>query len=181
MTLRQNLMDNDETNAELEDFEETTEVIEETPDEVAELQKRLATAEAQKKHWQKKAKAVETPKPKEESKETPEVPEATKDDLSQKDLYAMMTEKVPQEDVDEVVRASKALGISIPDALQSNIVKSLLSDRAEKRTTAEMTNTDNTVAGPTEVTDEELLSNAKKGELPDDDEGIQKLISAKLK
>ena len=151
--------------------EETPEVIPpeeptEPTEDVAELKKKLATAEAQKDHWKKKATV---------KKDTP-----VSTDLSSKDLYAMITDKVPQEDVDEVIKASKALGISIPDALKSEIVKGILSDKAEKRKTAEVANTDNTTSEPTETTADELLKNAAKGDLPEDDEGIAKLIAAKL-
>ncbi len=133
---------------------------------VEDLKKKLATAEAQKDHWKKKAKVSK---------------DKTVAELSSKDLYAMIDSKVPQEDVDEVVRASKALGISIPEALKSNIVKSILSDSADKRKTADVTNTENVRMGQTKTTDDELLANAKKGELPDNDADIERLIVAQSK
>ncbi len=134
--------------------------------EVEDLKKKLATAEAQKDHWKKKAKVSK---------------DKTVAELSSKDLYAMIDSKVPQEDVDEVVRASKALGISIPEALKSNIVKSILSDSADKRKTADVTNTENVRMGQTKTTDDELLANAKKGELPENDADIERLIVAQSK
>ncbi len=176
-------MDNDETNEtnELDELVDNLDTYEEavTPEEettteetnlseVDELKKKLATTEAQKKHWKNKAEKTVAPK------------KETKLDLSSTDLYALMTEKIPQEDVDDVVKASKALGISIPEALKSPILKGILSDKAEKRTTAEMTNTGNTRTGPKEITKDELLRNSEKGILPEDEEEIERLISAKL-
>jgi len=173
-------MDNDEnqesevnTESEAEDFIEEvdeqadTEANSEASAEVDELKKKLVTAEAQKDHWKKKANT---------KKEVSE----KKEEISSKDLYALMNNKVPEEDVDDVIRAAKALDMSIPEALKSNVVKTILSDSKEKRTTADVANTDNTRMGPTQLTDETLLSNAVKGDIPDDDEGIEKLIQAKL-
>ena len=177
-------MDNDEnTNQESEvntenETDEAEDFIEEEANEQAtsdadELKKKLAisdkklvTALAQKNHYKNKVNSQEVSEKKEE--------------ISSKDLYALMNNKVPEEDVDDVIRAAKALDMSIPEALKSNVVKTILSDSKEKRTTADVANTDNTRMGPTQLTDETLLSNAVKGDIPDDDEGIAKLIEAKL-
>src|SRR3990167_84655 len=111
--------------------------------------------------------------------EKPVVP-SKPDDLSPKDLYALMNEKVPQEDVDEVVRAAKALNLTIPEALKSNIVKSILSEKAEERTTAQATQKKGGARGVSKVSGEDLLSEAEKtGQLPESEEDIQKLFLAR--
>jgi hypothetical protein len=102
-------------------------------------------------------------------------------DLSSKDLYALMSEKVPQEDVDEVVRAAKALNLSVPEALKSNIIKSILSEKAEERTTANATQTRGGARGTSKVSGEDMLSTAEKtGEVPETDEGMRALFNARM-
>lgn len=98
----------------------------------------------------------------------PEKPTPTKgaDDLSTKDLYALMQANVPQEDVDEVAKAAKLLGKSVSEALQDSTVQAILKTREEYRKTAAATNTKNARPGAKGITDEEILSKAAKGEIP---------------
>lgn len=85
------------------------------------------------------------------------------DGLSPKDLYALMDAKVPQADVDEVVRASKLLGKSIPEALNDGLVKARLRDLAEQRQTASATNTSGSKRTTAKLTDEALVEKAVNG------------------
>jgi len=173
-------MDNDqeiitqENDIEVEEIEEEATGEQDTPEipdtsEVDELNKKLATAEAQKNHWKKKATAQKGKA------------EAKTEELSSKDLYALMSNKVPEEDVDDVIKAAKALDMPIIEALNSNIVKTILSDSKEKRNSADVANTSNTRMGPTPLSDEALIANAEKGDIPDDQESIDRLIAAKQK
>lgn len=93
--------------------------------------------------------------------------EPNEDSLSTKDLYALMTAQVPQDDVDEVVKASKILNVSIQEALKDPTVQTILEKRAEYRKTAQATNTGIARPSTKKVTDEEILSKASKGELPE--------------
>lgn len=90
-----------------------------------------------------------------------------KKDLSSKDLYALMQASVPEEDVEEVTKAAKVLGVSIAEALKDSVTKTILERRASLRKTAEATNI--APARPTnkKVSGDELLSELAKGNVPD--------------
>lgn len=64
--------------------------------------------------------------------------------LSTKDLYHLVKANVPEEDLGEVTEYAKLKNISIPEALNSNIVKAILKDKSETRKTAEATQTRST-------------------------------------
>lgn len=83
--------------------------------------------------------------------------------LSPKDLYALLEAKVPQADVDEVVRASKLLGKSIPEVLNDGLIKARLKDLAEQRQTANATNTSGSKRTTVKLTDEGLVEQARQG------------------
>lgn len=149
--------------------EETPETTEETPQTDEEKEKlRQENEELKKKNkqlFERAKKNVAQPK----------------DELSPKDLYALMTSQVPQEDVDEVVLAAKALNLPLPEALKSNIVKGILSERAEERRTSQATQTRGGARGTSKVSGLELLAKAERtGELPDTDEGMAALVQARL-
>ncbi len=81
-------------------------------------------------------------------------------DLSSKDIFALVQAKVPEEDVEEVTKTAKALGISIAEALKDPVTQTILERRASLRKTAEATST--TTARPVarKVTDESVLKEA---------------------
>src|ERR1035437_775035 len=62
-------------------------------------------------------------------------------ELTTKDLYALIDAKVPEDDIEEVREYAQLKKISIAEALKSNVVKTILGDKAEQRKTAEGTNT----------------------------------------
>ena len=103
------------------------------------------------------------------------------DDLTPKDLYALMENKVPKEDVDDVVQYARFSKISIDDALDSDFVKRLLADKSEKRATARATNIGYNRRGSGKVSEQALLQKASQnGELPDNDDDLDRLIDARL-
>ena len=103
------------------------------------------------------------------------------DDLTPKDLYSLMENKVPKEDVDDVVQYARFSKISIDDALDSDFVKRLLADKAEKRATARATNIGYNRRGTGKVSEQALLQKASQnGEIPDDDAELDRLIDARL-
>lgn len=114
-----------------------------------------------------------------EKKAKAELPQETKtdkQDLSTKDLYAMMEAKIPRDDIDEILEYSKMKNISVTEALQSNVVKAILADKAENRAVAEATNTGTVRRSSSKISDETLLAKASKGELPDSDDDLRRLI-----
>lgn len=102
------------------------------------------------------------------------------DDLSAKDLYALMEAKVPQEDIDEVTKAAKVLNVPLAEALKSPIVKGILSTKAEERKTAEVTNTGGGRRAVSKNTDADLLARAERNEMPESDDEIKRLSEARL-
>ncbi len=107
-------------------------------------------------------------------------PEEKKDDLNSKDLYALMENKVSQEDVDEVIKASKILNKSIQEVLKDDVMKGILARRVEERKVADATNTGGTKRVSTKITGESLAKDAIKGEMPDSDEDIDKLVAHEM-
>lgn len=134
-----------------------------------EFEKAMELAENQKIRAEKAERALKA------SKEAPAKTAESKE-LSTTDLYALMAEKVPQEDISEVVEYATLKKISVADALKSTVVKAILSENAEKRTVAEATNVSTTKRGSGKISDETLLANASKGNLPDNDDDLRRLI-----
>ena len=108
-------------------------------------------------------------------------PSENKNELSTKDLYALMEAKIPQADIDEVIEYAKLKNIPLTEAIQSNVVKAILADKAEHRASADATNTGAARRGSSKVSDETLLANANKGIVPEDDEGMKRLIALTTK
>jgi hypothetical protein len=88
---------------------------------------------------------------------------------------------VDADDIERVQKFAKDEGISIQKALNNSELKAILAVRAEERTTANAANVGNVRRGPAKVSDEALVANASAGKLPDDDEGIARLVAAKAK
>ena len=166
------VVDNSNTTEETTPEVETEEVEEEESSE--ELKARLAKAEELANNY--KARAEKAEKKSKESKETP----SEKKDLSSKDIIALMNAKVSEEDVDEVVDYAKFKGISVSEALKSSAIKATLSEKAEQRNIAEATNTKTIRRGTAKLSDDDLVSNASQGKIPESDEDIDRLMKAKL-
>jgi hypothetical protein len=120
--------------------------------EKEELKKKLATIEAQKDHWRKKA---------QEKKE-----DKHESSINPKDLYALMQSSVHEDDIDDVAEYAKFKKISIAEALKTDVVKTILSNKSEFRKTAEVSNTSNARRGAMKVSDNTLIANLSKGEIP---------------
>lgn len=123
--------------------------------------------------WVKK----ETPEPTKENKPK----ETNSSELSQSDLITLVKSNIHEEDITEVIGYAKFRGISLKDALESDVVKNLLKTKSEFRTSAETANVKKTGTATGKVSDDELLSNAKKGILPKSDEDMQRLARLSLK
>lgn len=100
-------------------------------------------------------------------------------DLSTKDIYALMEAKVTEEDITDVQEYATLKRISIAEALKSNVVKTILGDKAEQRKVASASNVGTSKRGSGQVASDILLAKARKGELPTSDDDIERLIVAR--
>ena len=87
-----------------------------------------------------------------------------------------MEAKVPEEDISEVEDYAKYKGISIAEALKTQAVRSILNEKSEMRNVASATNTGGSKRVGGRVSDETLLANASKGNFPDSDADIDRLV-----
>lgn len=107
--------------------------------------------------------------------------EAQSANVSTKDLYALMEAKVPEEDISEVEDYAKYKGISIAEALKTQAVRSILNEKSEMRNVASATNTGGSKRVGGRVSDETLLANASKGNFPDSDADIDRLVKLQFR
>lgn len=133
--------------------------------------KKIRTLLAQKKHWKTKA----STKP-EEKKSEKKSTEKKGSDLSTDDLYSLMQSQVNRDDIPEVKTFASVKGITIAEALEDDLLKSILADKVERRNVANATNTGKTSTKSFAKTDSELLADSKKGILPDSDEDLSRLV-----
>lgn len=139
----------------IEELDEVQEEIEQDEESIEDVKKKLATAEAQKEHWRKKA-----------SEKTEVTKEVVKDDkYSLSDIRAL--QNVPEEDIEEVEKASKILGKSLSETLKDATVRSILATRLEERKTANAQNTKTQRSTQKEISDDDILNKVSKGEIPD--------------
>jgi len=138
-------------------------------DEVSELRKKLLTAESQKDHWRKKAQS---------NNNTP-MDSTAKSELSSKDLLSVMRANVHDDDLDEVIEFAKFKRISVSEAMNNDVVKTILSNNAEFRKTANTANTANARKGTQKVSGDTLTANLSKGQVPDTNEESEALFWAR--
>lgn len=112
-----------------------------------------------------------------ETKKKPDADETSKDNLSSMDVMALMQNNVTHtDDIEEVVEYAKLKKMSIKDALNAGIVKKILADNAEARKIADGTHTGASTRTTGKVSDDVLLSNAKKGQMPENEEDLARLV-----
>jgi hypothetical protein len=104
-----------------------------------------------------------------------------KSDLSTADIFALNKAGVEYEDINEIAEYAKLRKVSVQEALNSSVIKTILAEKAENRKVAEASNTGKTAKRQTSVSDETLLANASKGIIPENDADMQRLIDARLK
>lgn len=108
----------------------------------------------------------------EKAEEKPNKPTTTakKDDnsnLSSVDTIAIIKANVHEDDIEEVIKASKLLGKSISETLKDSTFKTILNTREEERKTAEATNINTAKPGTKQVSGDELKQNLSKGQVPE--------------
>jgi len=145
-------------------------------------QKAIKTLTAQKAHWRKKyedaSKVDETKDVKIEEKKT-EV-KADTSELTQSDIITLARSELADEDIPEVLEYAKLKGVSLKEALTSNVVQAILSTNKEARTVADASNTGKTAQTTSGTSDDELMANAKKGIMPDSDADMERLAKLRL-
>lgn len=154
-----------------EEVAETVEESETSQPDIEELKKRAALAD----DYKKRAEIAEG-----ENKKLKKPVHSQNDELTPKDVYALMNAKVAEEDIEQVADYAKFKKISVAEALKLSVVKTMLEESAEQRTTANATQTRGSARGTSQVKGEDILSKAEKtGELPESEEDIQKLFLAR--
>lgn len=120
-------------------------------------------------------------KAEEDAKRTPPPSEPANQSMSLADASALLKADVHEDDIERVEKFARDEGVSIRAALKSDELKAILDVRSEKRTTAAAANTSNVRRGPSKVTDETLLSNARAGKIPESEDDIARLVEAQFK
>lgn len=154
---------------------DTTESTEEDSEQIdwkAEALKAKEIAENQRIRAEKAEGKIKTEKTQVKASKSPE--------LSTMDIIALTKANIETEDIEEVMDYAKFKGISIADALKSSVVKATLSERAEQRNVSLATNTGGSKRGVARVSDETLVANAQKGNLPESDADIDRLMKAMM-
>lgn len=154
--------------------EQVEEVVEETQEEEnTELTKAQQIAENQRIRAEKAEKELK------KLKESKPVNSQEPVQHSTADIIALS--KVHEDDVERVERFAKSEGVSVREALKNDELKAILSLRDEQRTTASASNVSTTRRSSVKLSDDVIVSNASQGKIPDDDEGIARLVAAKMK
>ncbi len=184
-------MENETNETIIDSTENNDQVEEETTDESPEVEETLDVAEEET-HTHK---TIENPEAKRArlarmlsqhdrkhgitSEETVSKVKTPSKELSTEELYALIKADVPQEDIVEVREYAQLKNISVADALNSNVVKTILKDKKDERNVAQATNTGASKRGSSRLTEDALIQKAVKGEMPDSDEDIKRMFRAK--
>jgi len=125
----------------------------------------------------KNKKPTEAPK----EPDTPKQEAQTDQNLTNKDLLALMGEKITDEsDVEYLQKYAKGLGMTIAEALKDNIIKAKLEERQDERKTEQATNSGGGSSSNAKVTGASILKRAEKGDLPESAEDMDKLVKARF-
>lgn len=126
-----------------------------------------------------KAQLVEKPPLKIEEKPPVQVTETPKNEnMSLKDIRALAD--VSDEDVDDVIEYAKFKNISIAEAKKSPVIQNILKTKTEERRTAEATSTATTHRKSGQSTEDKILGNFEKGELPTTEDDSAALAKAQF-
>lgn len=106
--------------------------------------------------------------------------ETPKNDLSQMDIIALVKADIADDDIDDIRDYARLKKISVKEALNSSVIKTLMAERKEERVTAQATSIGNNRAGSKAMTGNELLRKAEAGEFPESDEEVEKLVNTRF-
>lgn len=162
--------------------EEVVEETTETPDEpTEEVVVEEVEAEEEAIDWEARAKKAEAAIIKAKSKPKTEATHKTETKLSTFDQLALIKANIETEDdLDEVVRWADYNKITVAQALQSNILKATLNEKAEQRLSALAVNTGTGRRASGAVSEARLLADAQKGIMPESAEDIAKLARMRI-
>ena len=146
-------------------------------EELDTLKARLAELESENTKYKRIAQQRE--KKLQQVKETAQ-PNQTSNTLSPKDLIALSRSGYDDEVLEEALEYAKFKKIEVRDALNSNFIKAMASEKEEfKRTSEAMATKSN--RSSSKGRDESLLANSTKGVVPDNDEDIARLAQLRMK
>lgn len=100
-------------------------------------------------------------------------------EVSTSDIIALTRANIHEDDIADVQEYAKFKGISIKEALNSSVVKTLISENTEKRNVALASNTSSARRSPTQASEETLLSRASRGEMPSNENDLIRLVKAR--
>ena len=102
--------------------------------------------------------------PKETLKETLKEKVSTDNvQLTTAEIIALAKAEVSDEDIEEIMDYSKFKNISVKEALNSSVVKTLLKEKAEHRKSEEVSYSGTARKGTAKVSNEAILANAQSG------------------
>lgn len=154
-----------------------TDTDESSEESVEDIRARLAKAEELANNYKIRAEKAEK-----KSKDAPVQRTSSQKDegLSTMDIIALSKANLEQEDMAEVLDFAKYKGITVSEALKSNQIKATLQLNAELRNTAAATNTGGAKRSSGKVSDEALMSSASKGNIPENDDEMDRLVRLKM-
>lgn len=162
-------MENDENTQEVELDETKNNEVEETEEENSKVETTDTEDQTDWKAEYLKQKAINKRISERSNKKLEEKTEKKEEtqSVSQKDIYALSQANVHIDDFDDVVDYAKFKKISIQEALKSDVIKTVLANKAEYRKTSEVANTTNARKGVSKVSDEVLMKNLNDGKIPE--------------
>lgn len=152
--------------------EEETETVESLTDKNKKLYARAKKAEGFVEvngEWVKKPKA--------QTETTTVVP--SQDGLSTKDVLFLAKADIHEDDMDEVLEWAKFKKVPVSEAYKQ--LKGVLEVKNEQRKTSATANISNARRSNSKVSDDTLIEKANKGDLPESQDDIDRLMKAKLK
>ena len=155
---------------------ETAETTSETlsPEEIAELRAKAAKADDLE---SKNKQLFERLKKTGAEKDTK--PEPSQDGLSNKDVLYLAKADIHEDDLDDVLKYAKNMGVTVKDA--HTFLKPVLETRAEERKTAAATISRGGARGASKTTGEDILRAAEtQGKLPENESDLRALAEARL-
>ena len=96
-------------------------------------------------------------------------------DITYMDMIAITKSNIEMEDIDSVKKFARMENISIAEALKNDELKAMLNVKAEKRNVNVASHSGASRRSNAKLSDDALLANAKKGNLPDSDEDLNRL------
>ena len=150
---------------------------EEAEESIDELKARLQKAEELANNQKIRAEKAERLAKGVKAPEAEPKPAPTAGGLSQKDVIYVAKADIHEDDVDEVLRHATVNKVSVKEAHE--YLKPILAIREEQRKVASAANVGGSRRGSGKVSDDILLSKAEKGEIPDNDADLERLLRAR--